>query len=67
MELEPIEQEAHNLGWVPLDQWRGDPEKWTDADTFVKRGKEIMPILRKNNEALQGTVGQLQAKIDHLT
>ena len=65
--MEGIEKEAHNLGWVPLEQFRGDPEKWVDAETFVKRGQEIMPILRKNNEALQSTVGQLQAKIDHLS
>jgi len=65
--MENIEKEAQNLGWVPLDQFRGDPEKWVDAETFVKRGQEIMPILRKNNEVLQNTVGQLQAKVDHLT
>ena len=67
MDEQQVEQEAQHLGWVPLEQFRGDPEKWVDADTFVKRGKEIMPILRKNNEVLQGTVGQLQAKIDRLT
>jgi hypothetical protein len=65
-----VETEALTLGWVPKEQFRGDPEKWTDAETFVTRGKEIMPILRKNNErllgevdGLKGTVSQLQASL----
>ena len=47
-----IELEAARMGHIPLDQWRGDPEDWTDAEAFVKRGREIMPMLRKNNERL---------------
>lgn len=45
------EKEARVLGWVPKDEFR-DGEHWVDAETFVKRGKEINPILRKNNETL---------------
>lgn len=58
-----IEQEAAALGWVPKDQFRGDPEKWTDAETFVRRGHEIMPILRKNNEKLTATVENLTGEV----
>lgn len=39
--------EATEQGWVPEDQWRGDPKEWSDAETFVRRGREINPILRK--------------------
>jgi hypothetical protein len=39
--------EAHEQGWVPLDQWQGKTEEWSDAETFVRRGREINPILRK--------------------
>lgn len=52
--LDPqIEQEARGQGWVPLEEFRDDESKWVDADTFVKRGREINPILRKNNESLR--------------
>lgn len=61
-----IETEALTLGWVPKDQFRGDPEKWTDAETFVSRGKEIMPILRKNNERLLGEVDGLKGTVSKL-
>jgi len=46
-----VEKEARLLGWVPKEEFR-DGEHWADAETFVKRGKEINPILRKNNETL---------------
>ena len=45
------EKEARAFGWVPQGEYR-DGEHYVDAETFVKRGKEINPILRKNNEAL---------------
>lgn len=46
-----VEKEARLMGWVPKDEFR-DGDHWSDAETFVKRGKEINPILRKNNETL---------------
>ena len=46
-----IEKEARLLGWVEKDEFR-DGDHWVDAEAFVKRGKEINPILRKNNELL---------------
>lgn len=51
-EVNEVEQEARAQGWVPAEEFRGKESDWVDADTFVRRGKEIMPILRKNNEKL---------------
>lgn len=45
-----MEAEARLQGWVSKEEWRHDPEEWTDAETFVKRGREINPILRKSLE-----------------
>lgn len=61
-----VEQEAANMGWVPQEQFRGDPEKWVDAETFVERGHQIMPILRANNRDLQTKVTSLQGTIEKL-
>ena len=59
-----IQQEAESQGWVPKDRFRGNESDWVDADVFVKRGREILPILRKNNENLikdlQSTKEQLK-------
>jgi len=48
-----IEKDARVFGWVPKEEFRGSEEAWVDAETFVKRGKEINPILRANNERLK--------------
>jgi hypothetical protein len=46
------ESEARAQGWVAKEEFRGSENDWVDAETFVRRGREIMPILRKNNEKL---------------
>lgn len=59
-----IEQEAREQGWVPLTEFRDAEHKWVDAETFVKRGREINPILRKNNEALRKELDKANKKAD---
>jgi hypothetical protein len=54
------EQEAKQFGWVPKEDFKGDPEQWRDADTFLQRGKEINGFLRKDLEKLE----VIQAKKD---
>jgi len=51
-ETPEYESEARAQGWVAKEEFRGSENDWIDAETFVRRGKEIMPILRKNNEKL---------------
>jgi hypothetical protein len=58
-----VVKEAESQGWVPKERFRGNESDWVDADTFVKRGREILPILRKNNENL---VKDLQATKEQL-
>ena len=41
-----LETEAREMGWVPKEEWNGDPERWRPADEFVQRGKEILPIVQ---------------------
>src|ERR1035437_41282 len=65
-ELNNTEVEARQLGWVPEAEFRGEKERWIDADTFVERGKHIMPILQKNNEKLQGQLREESAKREKL-
>jgi len=40
------EEEAKAQGWSPQEEWRGDPEKWKDAKTFVEVGENILPIVK---------------------
>src|ERR1035437_653917 len=60
------EQEASLMGWMPKEQFKGDPAKWTSAEEFVDRGKHLMPILRKNNERLVGEIEGLKTQVNQL-
>lgn len=41
-------ENARALGWADKDEWRGDPEQWVDAKTFLERGTTVLPMLQKN-------------------
>jgi hypothetical protein len=55
--------EAQEQGWVPQDQWNGKPEEWSDAETFVRRGREINPILRKALKKERERTSALEAEL----
>ena len=59
-----FEELATKQGWTPKDEYKGDADRWVDAETFVERGKSINPILRKNNEALEKTILKLNERLD---
>ena len=54
-------KEATRQGWVPKDQYNGPEDKWVDADTFVKKGKEINALLRKDNDFLKREVAEMKS------
>ena len=67
VQLDPqVEKEARLFGWVPKEEFRGSETDWVDADVFVKRGKEINPILRKNNELLMKKLDEKAKEIDSI-
>jgi hypothetical protein len=48
------EAEAKAMGHVSQEEWKGDPKRWTPAKEFVEKGENILPILRKRVEGLEG-------------
>lgn len=54
------EDRAMAMGWTPRSQFKGDPEKWVDAETFVKRGEEFLPFLKANNRRLEQALERQQ-------
>lgn len=63
---EDVVAEATSMGWTPKEEWRGDPEKWVDAETFVERGNVVLPILRKANQELHGQLTQLNGQLQQV-
>jgi hypothetical protein len=54
-------KEAKRQGWVPQEEYTGPEDKWVDADIFVKKGKEINALLRKDNEFLKREVSDMKS------
>lgn len=54
--LGAVETEARQFGWVPKEDFKGNEDDWKDAETFVKRGKEINGFLRNDLEKIKGLV-----------
>lgn len=46
IEVDPVEQEARSQGWLPKEEYTGDPVKWVSAETFVARA----PLFDKIDE-----------------
>jgi len=62
MAEQTVVEKAKQMGWAPQAEFRGDPTKWIDADEYVRRGEQLMPILRANNERLMEEVGKLRSE-----
>lgn len=52
-EAPSIEDRARDMGWRPKEEFKGDEARWVDAETFVKKGEEILPIIRANAKKVE--------------
>lgn len=57
---------AREMGWTPQDKFKGDPALWVDADEFVSRGENLLPLLKKTNARLKNELANRDTKIDTL-
>jgi len=60
---ESIEVQARAMGWVPEDEFKGNPEMWKDAETFVKNGYEVLPILRERTKTMATKMDEVTQKL----
>lgn len=62
-----FDAEARAHGWTPKEDFKGDPSRWVDAETFVTRADEVMPLLKKQNKALKDDIAELKRMVNRLT
>jgi hypothetical protein len=63
-EVDPeVITQASAMGWAPEDQWRGDPSRWVDAQTFLDRGKNRIPILNERIKHQAEQLNEMQATL----
>lgn len=53
--------EAREMGWRPKEEFRGDESRWVDAETFVKRGHEVLPLVKAENKRLKREIDEIKA------
>ena len=52
----PYDELAQKIGWVPKDQFQGDPEQWKPAEQFILDGRDIQRTTAAELKALRSTV-----------
>lgn len=61
-EYSPVEQRAMEQGWVPQDEWQGEPDDWRPAKEFIDRGELIRSIqeLKRENRTIKEGVQEFK-------
>lgn len=58
-----IEARARLMGWRPKEEFRGPAEAWRDAEEFIRRGEEELPVLRERARASERRMTQMQTDL----
>lgn len=61
-----IEVRAREQGWVPQDEYRGNPKAWRTAEEFLERGETVLPIIKSQNRRLEADLARVQAENQRL-
>jgi hypothetical protein len=57
-----VQSQAEKMGWIPPSRFRGDPERFVDADVYIERGETVLPIVKEQNKRLHAEVEGLRAE-----
>lgn len=63
-EFSPDEQRALDNGWVPKEEWDGNPDDWVPAKVFNMRGEFFSRIARDKRE-IQELKESMNALVEH--
>ena len=65
---ESAEARARAIGWVSPEDWQGDPPKngFLDAEAFLKRGEQIIPIVNAKNRELKEQLASVRTELAEL-
>lgn len=62
-QVSEAETQAGSLGWKPQDQFKGDPDKWTDAETFLELHSRNNGALREANKKQAAKLAEMERRI----
>lgn len=61
--LSEIEQKAFDMGHIPRNQFKGDPEKYVSAEEFIKRTENYMPIIKAQVKRQDREIAELKSTL----
>lgn len=59
---EEVQAKAEKLGWMPPSRFKGDPERFIDAEDYLERGETVLPIVKEQNKRLHAEIMQLRTE-----
>lgn len=65
-EAPSYEERAISMGWSDKDHWRGDPDRWIDAETFVKNAENHLPLAREQMRRFETRNAELRQELSSL-
>lgn len=57
-----VQERAEKMGWIPPSRFRGDPERFIDAESYLERGETVLPIVKEQNKRLQAELESLRGE-----
>lgn len=54
------EARARRIGWVPKEEFRGDPDKWRPAGEFLEWGDKLLPVIQERNRKLDDRLARME-------
>lgn len=68
VEVEEVDEEtvalAKSMGWVDEDKFRGDSSRWVNADKFVEKGMNDLPVLRERIRSQSKKLSDMESDIE---
>lgn len=58
-----VVSEAREMGWIPKEHFKGDPDKWTDAQTYLERVEHVLPLVKKSRDRLRVELEQTNTRV----
>ena len=55
---------ARMMGHIPKEEFRGDPERWVDAEKYVERAESMMPIMKSQMGKYENKIFSLEAQVE---
>lgn len=55
-----VQAKAEKMGWIPPSRFKGEPERFIDADAYIERGETVLPIVKEQNKRLQAELASVR-------